>query len=541
MKWLSGFLIIAGLVIFLFGVGFGFLYGWNTGLPTTIAFAHLGIGAALVVAGAVSIGAEGFRGAGKLALGRTSAFTFHLLAYGIGFIGILVLINIFAHRYDHRWDLSEEGVYSLTSQSSKVITGLQKPLKLVALRGNPSVSDQEIERLFELYRFANRSKVTTEFINPRAKPHLVEQYDMKPGNVIYLEYGDGDSISVSRINDATEEAMTNAVIKLTRGVSKKIYVLEGHGGPAIKSSSPDGLEEFSSALKDEHFTVEGLVLSSMESVPADAAAVLVINPRSAMLAQEKQMLKNYADNGGRLLLVTDLQSPPDIAELADYFGIEVRSDVVLDRMPRVIGGSPAHLVTRNWGTHELGKGMGENHIVLFRLASSLAKKASAEGSGATLSEIVSSETSTWGETNLNALFNSEKPTAALEENDHKGPLPLAMAYEKALGGEKSGETQESADEGFKKVSRVVVVGDSDWIINENLPVLANRDFGLNLINWLAGEEGGISIRPRSIRASLAPIGTDTLHNIFVLSNEIPLLFLLGGLLIWWRRRSVENA
>lgn len=45
-------------------------------------------------------------------------------------------------------------------------------------------------------------------------------------------------------------------------------------------------------------------------------------------------------------------------------------------------------------------------------------------------------------------------------------------------------------------SRIVVVGDSDFINNVFYGLLGNSDFFLNSINYLAGDEKLISIRPK---------------------------------------------
>ncbi|RIL09962.1 MAG: hypothetical protein DCC75_05385, partial [Proteobacteria bacterium] len=58
------------------------------------------------------------------------------------------------------------------------------------------------------------------------------------------------------------------------------------------------------------------------------------------------------------------------------------------------------------------------------------------------------------------------------------------------------------------------------------------------INWLSGEEGGISIRPKSLRESIAPITRDSFLIILVSSFLIPELILIFGLIVWWRRKTV---
>ena len=57
-----------------------------------------------------------------------------------------------------------------------------------------------------------------------------------------------------------------------------------------------------------------------------------------------------------------------------------------------------------------------------------------------------------------------------------------------------------------------------------------------MVNWVAGEEGGVAIGPKSIRASSSPFSQATYSVILALSFIGPELLLLFGLFIWWRRR-----
>jgi ABC-type uncharacterized transport system involved in gliding motility auxiliary subunit len=73
-------------------------------------------------------------------------------------------------------------------------------------------------------------------------------------------------------------------------------------------------------------------------------------------------------------------------------------------------------------------------------------------------------------------------------------------------------------------------------------VYAHRDFILNTVNWMVGESGGVTIRPRSIRKpELTPITSDTYLNILSASFIIPEIIFILGLLIWWRRRTAVMA
>jgi ABC-type uncharacterized transport system involved in gliding motility auxiliary subunit len=541
-RW-SGFLGVFGLLVLLFGVGGFFVFG-VTGVPvflSTLVVAHLVLGVVLLALWLMSRDWKG--GLADSSVGRGARFGANVLLYSVVFLGLVGIANFLVHRHNQRWDLTEEGVYSLSPQSLSIAQNLAKPLKLVAFKGAMQ-NDQMMEDLFKLYKDGNPAKITTEIVDPQSKPHLVDQYEMKTGNLVYLEYGEGDKKSVSRINEFGEQALTNAILKLTRGEAKKIYFLQGHGEPALDNAAPRGLKQFADAIGDEHLTLEGLLLGEKGAVPDDAAAVLLVSPSKPLLAVEKESLLKYGDGGGSLLLLSDPRRDTDVAEIADHFGIQVNKDLVIDLVQRLFAapGPADTIIARNYGTHAITRALTNQDPVIFSVASSVKAK-SGNAQGATYTELVKSGSNSWAETNLAMVFDQSPPQVAFDEGqDTRGPVSLGVAFEKKVSSE-SGKPEERKGESepkFDKTSRVVVVGDSDWLTNQLFAQYANRDLALNVLNWLVGEEGGITIRPKSLKASTTSISRQDYMLIFAASLLVPELILLVGLLVWWKRRTAEQ-
>jgi ABC-type uncharacterized transport system involved in gliding motility auxiliary subunit len=93
------------------------------------------------------------------------------------------------------------------------------------------------------------------------------------------------------------------------------------------------------------------------------------------------------------------------------------------------------------------------------------------------------------------------------------------------------------DVGARK-QRVVVAGSGHFLANQFIGTLGNLDLGVNMVNWLSGDESLITIQPRkredlSFELSLAGLTLITLGFLIVL----PLAFVVTGGMIWWRRRK----
>jgi len=545
-RWLR-FSGLLGLVFLIFGLFPAFTLGFDFAFSNPLVLLHLILGALCIVTWVVSSAlrspAPGGTTGGKSTASRIARYGANAALASVVFIGLLIVGNWFAHRYDQRWDLTEEGVYSLAPQSKDIVSNLKEPLKLVGLTG-PAVfrlgkEAVELKEVLERYKQQNLQKVSVQLFDPESKVHLLDQYGFKQGNLLYIEYGKGEKKGVSRINEGSEEAITNAILKVQRGASKKVYYVTGHDEPSLKSVNPDGLKKLAESLGDEHITLEELFLGDKSEMPADSAAVIVVSPKRPFVQSEKDLLIKYVENGGRALLLTDPRTTTDVKDIASHFGIEVGENVILDQQRKLFQGPTIGVqpIVNTYEPHAITKAFTPQDVTIFSMVASVSIKGKSE-KGVTYTELLKTGPNAWGETNISALLDQDPPQAEMNENDLKGPVSLGVVYEKKI---EPSKTEGDAKEGESKIARLVVIGDSDWMINANLDVYKNRDLIMNAVQWIAGEDGGVSIRPRSIRRSLAPIGESEFMRILAASFLVPEIILLSGLLVWWRRRTIATA
>lgn len=530
---------IVGAVLVLFGILGGLVVGFGAdNLIQILMVFHILGGLGLIVFWFVSVGfAEENRGAGLLR-GRAARYGANLVAYTVVFVGLLTALNFLVNRHDKRLDLTEQGVYSLASVSASAMAELKKPLKIVAFKAAQLEDEQGLTDLLALLSSANKAKISTEIVDPRAKPHLVDSYGMKQGNLVYLEYGEGDAKAVSRINEVSEQALVNAVVKLTRGDAKKIYYVVGHNEPELESAEARGAKEFAAAVADEHLTLEPIVLAEKQAVPDDAAALIVAAPRKKLADQERAMIIAYAEKGGRLILLTDPRAPSDVRDIAAHFGIKVGSGIVVDQVQRLFAAPALGIepMVRSYAMHPITAGFSSQDVAIFNQAASVSA-AETKDDKATYLELAKTGPQAWEESDLASIFDASEPSAQKDAADSPGPISLALVYEKKL--EQAGaDPKEKSGDKFERTTRIAVFGDSDWITNGSLQQWAHRDLILNSINWALGEEGGVTIGQRSFREpKLTPISNESYLVMLASSFVIPELIFLTGLVIWWRRRT----
>lgn len=514
MRQSSGLLGLIGVILLVFAGVAAVLTGAATRFDVLFIAVHA-IAGALALIAYLSTGLDHLRGV----LGeRSTKYGTSTVVGSLVFFAILVALNFLAYRYHAQVDLTSEQVYSLSPQSTQVVQGLAQPLSLEAfVEGGIS---PELEGLFKNYAGAS-SQVTYRLIDPVREPELAERYGIKEYNTVRLAYG----AATSQVTQPSEEAITNALIKLTRSAAQTVCVLEGHGEPDIDDrESARGLALLKQALENETYTVKKVLLATLDAVPADCTIVLVAGPTRPYLAEEIPLLEAYVKRGGRLLMLLPPQRAGELAAFLAGYGIVLGDDVVVDQVVRLFQGPAlglAPLVETYDGEHEITRALkGRTLFPMVRSVSALPVP------GVKATEVVKTSPSSWAETDLDALFQQQQ--AALADTDRRGPVPIVVAAEIDLS-QVEGATGTDA--------RIVVFGSSDFADNQNLEgTFYNRDLVLNAVGWLVGQSDLLSIRPRALRASRLSLTEGEMQAVFYLSVLVlPELLLLAGLVVWWRR------
>lgn len=517
MRQTNGFFGLIGLVFLAFAVIAAFITGGGGSFDRLFIGIHFVVGLLALLA-FLSSGIENLR---EFFGERSTRYGTSTVLASLLFIGILAMLNYLSTRYHTRIDMTEAGVYSLSPQSKSVIDGLDKDLVMDAFveRG----ANQDLDTTLRSYAEASK-RVSYKLIDPEQHPELAEKYGIRQYNSVHLGYGD-DSTTV---DEPTEENLTNAIIKLTRSTQPTACIIEGHGEPSLDDvQDPRALGQAKKALENENYKVQKVLLASLESVPADCNAVLILGPERPFLDRERQALDTYLRGGGHLLVTLAPQHGDDLLPLLASFGIKVGNDLVVDQVVRLFQG-PAlglePLVDDYDKTQEITRDLRGR--TLFPLTRSVSAESGGQ-SGLKVTELVKTSPSSWAESDVADVF--QNGTATLDTSDKRGPVSIAVAAEMDL--------PSAGDSAVKGKARLVVFGSTQFLDNENIDgTFFNRDLYLNAVGWLTGQEDLLSIRPRSIRASQVSFTPDEGAVIFYLSVLIlPEILLLVGLWAWWRR------
>ncbi len=445
--------------------------------------------------------------------------TRHGMNMGTVILGVLVLLaalNFIAASRNKKWDLTDEKLNSLSEQSIQILKGLDSELKLVGffidnVPEQASVKEQFLQ-VSELMR-SESSQIKIETVHPQKRPDLVKQYGVEFPGVVVISYK-GKQNTVTEI---TEESVVNAIIKISRGQSKVIYSLTGHGELSLSGQGPLEAGSFKKSLEESNYDVRELNLVQTPQIPEDTEVLMILGPKQALFESEIALIREYLKKGGKIFIAADPGQKHNISNLVTLVGVNFEDNYIIDSVGQLIGASAALAVGVLYSaTSEITKGF-QNQMSGFQLASAVS------GLGGSsifkTDELVKSSPSSFSKQAIESSVAFNKMT------DKKGPF--------AIGISSTGKV-----DGAEKESFSVVFGDSDFLANQfYLQLPMNKDLALNSVAFLTKEKDLISIRPKTPKMIQFVITqTQFLILLFGVILSVPLISLITSIVLWYRRR-----
>ncbi|MDM7926993.1 MAG: GldG family protein [bacterium] len=420
---------------------------------------------------------------------------------------LLGLLNFTINRHSLRVDLSKGGQFSLSPQTRNILKNLKRDVRIIAF---VKAQDQKpVEDILKSYRFY-ASRLKTEFVDPDKKPGTAKLYGVTTYGTLVLESG-GQS---QKITENGEQAITNALIRVTREERKTVLFLDGHGENDIDSSDKTGYASARKAIEDENYRVRKLNLAAEKRIPSDCTVLVACGPRKAFFQSELDTIQAFLERGGKALFMIDAEVPGFEAFLKTW-GMTLGGDVVIDAsgMGQLFGMGPEVPLVTDYPPHPVTDRF--RVMTFFPYCRSVTPE-TRPGTEWTVAPLLRTSANSWGETTLG------KAEVRFDKGrDLAGPVTIA-----AVSTKKSGGVQ----------SRLAVFGDADFANNSYFRVQGNGDLFMNTVSWLAEEEDLISIRAKQPEDRRVFLNAKQGRLVFWLTVvAMPLAAALAGVWMYIRR------
>lgn len=468
---------------------------------------------------------------------RSTKYAFNTAIMSVVFLIIIGLIAGMSVKYKVRVDLTQDSRYTLSDHTVKILKSLEGDVEAIAFYRGDQRTRQAMSDLLGEYSY-NSSKFSFRFVDPDRDPIETAKYGITAYRTTILKYGDKQELVEGT---ESENKLTNSLLKLISKDIKVFYFVSGHGEKRIDSNEENGYSYVKEAIERENHQVRDLLLINAERVPEDAAVLVVSGPETDYLQAELDMITAFVKKGGRVIFMVDPSGGlPNLISYLGGFGFELTNDVIFDKTSEASGGNIAiPVVVQYHKDHPVTREFEQFTFLPFARSVHI-KEEPAKGSW----NLAKTSDKTW--TVTSDLKKLTKEDEDFDADRHKrGPFSVVAvtAVEVNLGGnkamddkakgDKAGEVQ---DDSMKTWGKILVTGDSDFASNKFLKA-GNKDFLLNMLNWLAEENILISVRKKE--AGLTPLMMTAVQGkmVFWLSVVIvPSLLLVTGLGVTARRR-----
>ena len=448
-------------------------------------------------------------------------------------LAILIVVNIFVSALPAavtKYDISSTKLYSITSNTKVVVNALEQDVTIywVVQSGQ---EDEVIENLLGKYdSLSNHIQVVKK--NPDVYPTFAEQYtdETVRNNSLIVECGDRsrfiryDDIYVQEADIYSysyntsfdgEGAITSAIDYVVSEELPQVYILEGHGEADLPAS-------FQEQIEKETIETNTLSLLTVDAIPEDADCVMIYAPESDISQEEKDLLADYAADGGKLFVVAGPVQDGILENLygllADY-GVKANEGIVVegDREHYSFQGPAVLLPDMNSDTITDSL-IEENYYPIMPISLGLTVTENT-GSGSVM-ELLTTSYASYSKLAGYSMTDYEK-----EDGDIDGPFALAISIDTVGEGK-------------------IVWFTSSYFLDDMYNAVssgANANLGMNALSSLIGETEAMAIRSKSLNYNYLTISESTASLLKVaMIGVFPLLYLGIGIWVVLRRRRLQN-
>lgn len=427
-------------------------------------------------------------------------------------LGTVGAIVIFAQRHPITWDISQNSRHSLSAASRNVLRQMPEPLTITAYASRQDINLGDIRKLIydfvEPYRQA-KPDLTLKFVDPAEQPQQARAAGIQANGELVITYRKRRE----HVDTLNEQTLTNALLRLSRNHQAQIRFLDGHGERKLGGGAPHDLGSFGKHLENRGIRPVPLDLNADAQSPA--GLMLIAGPQSDLLPGEADKLKAYLEGGGNLLWLLDAAPLHGLQPLAEALGLILTPGTVIDPDARGLYATPAVAQSATYGHHAVTDNFDLSTV--FPQARQLGFN---ETSNWHVTSLVETSATSWVESDVSDASDN---TASFDpQRDTPGPVVLAATLERSVE---------------DRIQRVAVVGGGAFLSNAYLGLGGNLDFGINLVEWLKGDDKLIAIQPKAtVDATLNLTKSAAGAIAFGFLFGLPLAFFVGGGYIWWRRK-----
>lgn len=470
-------------------------------------------------------------------------------AYSVGLtvivIAIIIVINLVAGQIPEAYrnlDVSSTKIYDISDTTTELLDSLEEDVDMTIL----AVKDETDDRIttFLSKYDALSDHVSMEWVDPVLHPSALTEYDASENTVVISCEATGRTTTVS-FDDILvpdmysyyyygsesytefdgEGQLTSAVNYVTNDVEKTIYQTTGHGEGTLSDTITDLMDK-------NNYSLTELNLLMTTSIPEDCDLLFMYAPTTDLSEDEAEMIGSYLDQGGKVMILlgeTNAAELPNLEGILEEYGIQSADGYIADPQ-RCYQGNYYYIFPELSLSGDMADGISSEMVLLIN----------AHG----LNVIDPSRDTI---TTTSFMSSSDQAFDVTETTQEQGSYSLGAVAEESVSASDDdsssddADTEESSDESDTEelMSRLTVISAGSLIdpqITDSFTQLENTTVFMNAVT--ANFDGGqnLSIEAKSLGTEYNTVQYTGLFS-FIVVFGIPAVILIGGFVVWFRRRK----
>jgi len=458
--------------------------------------------------------------------GLNAVFTSVLLLAG------LALINFIGVRYPYKADWTRSKVHTLSDQTEKLVKGLTREVNAVYFA---KLAQREAARpLLDNLKGLN-PKFVVEYVDADKEASRARAAQIKRPETLVLTTKDASGADrEQRVENPTEEKVTNALIKLLKERPPTVCAVTGHGEKGMNVSEAMGYESVRKASEAQSYIVKEFHIirdAKDGKIPDTCDALLVAGPTSAWFDKEIAALKQFLADGGRAVIGFDFniqgkEYAPELAALLKDWFLKPLNQMIVDPTSRMLGADASIPIVANYSReHAITKDIPATAFSTFAFSRPI-ETLSGAPTELKITTLGKTTDNSWAIADVSQLRSGRIELDPARNK--KGPFPVAVSVDGKLKDSKA-----------KRATRLVVFGSALFATNQFARFGGNLDFFMNSLSWVLEDESLISIRAKEEGAGKVELTQRTGSVIFLVTVLLaPLLIAGAGVTFWLVRRRL---
>lgn len=458
-------------------------------------------------------------------------------------VAIVIAANMILSEMPGTWtkvDLTGQKIYSLTDATKEFLKTLDEDVSIYVMIDEDS-KDPILAETLERYEDLSEH-ISVEYVDPTLNPRFHTQYTnqsfalnslivvsekrsklINSSDVYQTETqyaADYSSYTTNITGYDGEGLITSALAYVTAEDMPEFYFLEGHGESALSQT-------FLDALDRENIVYETINLMNSDSVPENAACLMINAPVSDLNADDAEKVLDYLKQGGKVIAVAAITEEPltNYEKIFDYMGLKLINGLVVENDTNHYYQLPYYILPE-LNSNVYTDGVAGYYYAFMPFCMGMVIE-DEEAEDTVYQELFTTTDNSYVQVDISRDVDFTK-----KDGDVDGPFVL---------GAEAVKTVQKASESTEEVKATLVAISCGQMLTENANAVvsgANKTIFGNIAAEFCEYEVNVFIPAKdySISAIMMPrsyvIGIS-----IVVMGVLPIAFLAAGLTIWLRRRK----